>query len=216
MLRKPHKSKQYLPVAYHKVDKLKSLLIKSGKKERTNSFLLKLLTLVKHQTKKDPFIVLDTLLFKLAPGFILRRTFVAGKLFNLPVPISDNHAFFMGADYLRKAAFRNTKTFLTVPYLLFNEIKDALQHKGGAYESLKAYIDIALDHRPFSRYIRKKKKVISRSQKGRAFLKLRKLFKRKKKIIRLKKGKLNALKNLRKVPANKFYKKKYKKIAKNL
>jgi len=177
-----HDLKNYLPEKYKKVDKLKSLLIRSGNKERTNTFFLRLLQVLKtcsvikdnrHSLisftaknplntlgEKDPLKIIDKCLYNLMPAFILRRTFVAGRFYNLPVPISDNHARFMAADWLRKAAFKDNKNAFTVPYLLAREVGTVLHNNGSACLALQNYVEVALDQRPFSRYIRKKRKLL--------------------------------------------------------
>jgi len=191
-------AKNTLPEKFKKVHTLKSLLIRSGNKERTNSFLLRLMHILKLAAKlrnkhhplisitaryplntleeKDPIKILDKCLYNLMPAFILRKTFVSGRLYNLPVPISPKRARFMSADWLRKAAFKDNKNALTVPYLLTREIGAVFYQTGSAYASLGEYIDTALDQRPFSRYIRKKRKIITRSKIGRAARKLRKTY----------------------------------------
>lgn len=187
-----------LPEKFKKVHTLKSLLIRSGNKERTNTFILRLMHILKLAAKlknkhhplisitaryplnvleeKDPIKILDKCLYNLMPAFILRKTFVTGKLYNLPVPISPKRARFMSADWLRKAAFKDNKNALTVPYLLTREIGAVLYKTGSAYASLGEYIDTALDQRPFSRYIRRKRKNIARSKIGRAARKFRRTY----------------------------------------
>jgi len=137
--------------------------------------------------EKDPLKIIDKCLYNLMPAFILRRTFVAGRFYNLPVPISDNHARFMAADWLRKAAFKDNKNAFTVPYLLAREVGTVLHNNGSACLALQNYVEVALDQRPFSRYIRKKRKIVAISKQGYAAYKLGKQYKKNKKIIRLKK-----------------------------
>jgi len=43
-----HDLKNYLPEKYKKVDKLKSLLIRSGNKERTNTFFFTFIASIKN------------------------------------------------------------------------------------------------------------------------------------------------------------------------
>jgi ribosomal protein S7 len=202
--------KFYLPEKYKKIDKLKSLLIRSGNKERTNSFFIRLLQVLKTCAtikdnrnslisfasknplnalgEKDPMKILDKCLYNLMPAFILRRTFVAGRFYSLPVPISDNHARFMAADWLRKAAFKDNKNAFTVPYLLAREVGTVLHNTGSACAALQNYIDTALDQRPFSRYIRKKRKIVAISKQGYAAYKLGKQYRKSKKIIKMRKA----------------------------
>lgn len=205
--------KNYLPEKYKKVDKLKSLLIRGGNKERTNTFLLRLLqdlktaaTIKNNQNfiisflsknplntlgEKDPLKIIDKCLYNLMPAFILRRTFVAGRFYNLPVPISNNHARFMAADWLRKSAFKDVNSPLTVSNLLTRAVAEVLNNTGSAVASLKSYIEIALDQRPFSRYIRKKRKIVAISKRGYAAYKLGKQYKKSKKIIKLRRARKN-------------------------
>jgi len=208
--------KNYLPEKYKKIDKLKSLLIHSGNKERTNSFFLRLLQVLKtcatvkdNRNKlinftsknpintlgeKNPITILDKSLFNLMPAFILQKTFVAGRFYNLPVPVSGNRARFMAADWLRKAALKDNKNAFTVPFLLAREVGVVLHNNGSACASLQSYIDTALDQRPFSRYIRKKRKIVAISKQGYAAYKLGKQHKKTKKIIRLRKARKNRYK----------------------
>jgi len=99
------------------------------------------------------------------PSFLLKRTFVAGRFYELPIPINERHAYFMSANWLRKGAFEKKKNNTqTIAVLLAKEILIAEQRKGTASKFLQKYIDIALDQKPFSRFIRKKKKFTSKKQ----------------------------------------------------
>jgi hypothetical protein len=183
--------KKNLSVQLTRLKKLKGVLIKSGNGERSNTFLMNLYAILKQgfrgksvttkyqltsfgETK--PLAIIDRCLYKLMPAFILRRVIKSGKSFELPVPISDNHAFFMACNWLSKASLKNNKSALTIPYLLTQEICATLYNEGAALDYLKAYIEIALDQRPFMRYVKKKRKIISRSKKSYAAYRLRKIY----------------------------------------
>jgi len=185
--------KQKLTTDLVRLKKLKGVLIKSGNKERSHNFLMNLYMILKQgfrgmsvvnkyqlqsfgETK--PLAIIDKCLYRLMPAFVLRRVIKSGKPFELPVPISDNHAYFMACNWLLKASLKNNKTALTIPYLLTQEICATLHNEGSALDSLKAYIEIALDQRPFLRYIKKKRKVISRSKRSYAASRLRKIYRR--------------------------------------
>jgi len=227
--------KKYLPDKYKRIDKLKGLLVRSGNKERTNTFLLSLMQTLKtcanlsdnHNSlvsfvsenplntlgEKSPFKILDKCLYQLMPAFILRRTFRAGRIYNLPVPISDNRASFMASDWFRKSI--NTKTSSSdISLLMARAVGEVLHKKGSARRSLKNYIKIALDQRPFSRYIRKKRKIVARSKYGYVSFKLRKKYKKNKRIYRLRRYKKNRSRK-RRILMRRFSKRKNLKRLKN-
>lgn len=148
--------KELLPEIYKKCYKLKNLLILHGNRERSTSYMITLLKLLKREAnlkntrgtlrmlkEKDPKEILDKCLYQLMPAFILRRTIVSGKLFELPVPISPNRAFYMSANWLLKAALKKNKCALTIPQLLTQEII-AVLHRSGSALSSQRVISISL------------------------------------------------------------------------
>jgi hypothetical protein len=185
--------KQRLPSNLEKIKKLKGVLVKCGNKERTNTFLVNLYASLK-QAKRNkfndskyplsfiaettPLSIINRCLYNLMPAFVLRRIIRAGKSFELPVPISDNHAVFRASYWLIKATIKNNKNALSLPSLLTQEICATLYNEGAALDYLKSYIEIAIDQRPFMRYIKKKRKVKSRSKKTYAARCLRKLYRK--------------------------------------
>jgi hypothetical protein len=186
--------KQILSTKMNRLKKLRGVLVKSGNRERSHSFIMSLYTILKQGfrgkvvTNKypvnsfgetTPLTIIDRCLYKLMPAFVFHKVIKAGKSFELPVPISDNHAYFKACNWLLKASLRNNKTALTIPYLLTQEICATLYNEGSALDYLTAYIEIALDQRPFMRYIKKKRKIISRSKKSYAAYRLHKLYRNK-------------------------------------
>jgi len=185
--------KQRLTVELERLKKLKGVMIKCGNKERSTTFLLNLYSRLKQDQRddnvinkyhlksfglKNPLPIINRCLYLLMPAFVLRRIIKSGKTYNLPVPISSNHANFKAAHWLLNAAVNNNKNDLTLPSLLTQEIYATLNKQGAAYDSLKAYIDIAIDQRPFMRFVRKKRKVKTRSKKSYAGTRLRKIYRK--------------------------------------
>lgn len=170
--------KKYLPESFKTLDKFHACLIKRGNKARATSILMTTLTslktkqLIEKTSTKDSKVILNLALSTLMPSFILRRIVVAGKIYELPVPISSNRARFMATNWFIQSILKNNKNALTIPMIVTQQAAHVLNHRGSAYESLKAYIDIALDQRPFSRFIRKKRKTFAKSKSGRFFKKL--------------------------------------------
>nr|ADZ99059.1 ribosomal protein S7 [Physarum polycephalum] len=113
---------------------------------------------------KNPIDALYQSLYNLKPAFLIRRTIKSGRRYDLPVPISENRAIFMAIDWLRKTVFKNNKNDLSFTSLLAREISASLHHEGSAKDFLRAYIDIAIDQRPFSRFIKKKRFNVSKSK----------------------------------------------------
>jgi len=181
---------KYIPLKYKRLEKLKSLLTKCGNKERSLTITRKLLSNLRISTNglsnkhkllpfiksnpifslglKNPIAILNACLFKLMPAFILKRVFVAGKYYYLPVPVSFNRASYFAANALVKAALVNTRGSGTMSEFLIREIGATVHNKGAAYKSLMEYIAIGLDQRPFSRFIRKRRKHIAYSKRTRA------------------------------------------------
>jgi hypothetical protein len=113
---------------------------------------------------ENPIHLIHKCLYNLKPAFLLRRVVKSGKRYDLPVPISDKRAIFMAIDWLRKTVLKNNKNELSFSSLLAQEISACLHHKGSAENFLKAYIDIALDQRPFNKFIKRRRFNISKSK----------------------------------------------------
>jgi len=114
--------------------------------------------------EKNPIQIIRKGLYNLKPAFLIRRIIKSGKRYDLPVPISDKRANFMALDWLRKTVLKNNKNDLSFTSLLAREISATLYHEGSAQAFLKAYVDIALDQRPFSRFIKKRPYTVSKSK----------------------------------------------------
>jgi len=190
--------KQKLSIDLTRIKKLRGVMIRSGNRERSQSFLLHLYTLLKQGSKKElvgsryqsitfdtqkPLAIINKCLYKLMPAFIFTRVFKSGKPFDLPVPISNNHAYFKACYWLLKASLQYNKSDLTIPFLLTQEIYATLHGEGAALGYLQSFIDIAIDQRPFMRYVKKKRRVISRSKRTYAASRLRKIYRKKRSLF---------------------------------
>lgn len=135
--------------------------------------------------RPKPYQILNQLLYKLKPGFIIRRVIVAGKTYSLPVPITNHRASYLACNWLRKAVLSDTKSASTIPNLMLKELINLLKNKGEAVAQLRSYIAIAIDQRPFSRYIRKKRKKRNINYYHRVITnKTRKRYRQRRKIVR--------------------------------
>jgi hypothetical protein len=159
--------------------RLVNILQKCGNKQRALSYLFSLFGKLKlglagfpivpnyplHTLdEKNPIQIIQKSLYNLKPAFFIRRTIRSGRRYDLPVPISDKRATFMAIDWLRKTVFKDNKNDKSFTSLLAREISATLYHEGSAKDFLKAYIDIALDQRPFGRFIKPRKYTVSKSQ----------------------------------------------------
>lgn len=79
----------------------------------------------------------------------------AGKTYKIPVPISDHRATYLACKWLKQATLEDTKTSITIPHLIFRELRDLLRNKGKALKTLRTYISTAIDQRPFTKFLRK-------------------------------------------------------------
>jgi len=159
--------------------KFVSVFQKCGNKQRSLSSLFSLFALLKRSIagypilsqyplntldENDPIQIINKSLYNLKPAFLIRRTIKSGKRYDLPVPISSQRATFMAMDWMRKIALKNNKNNLSLSFLLAQEISANVYRDGSAQNFLKAYIDIALDQRPFSRFIKRKRFMIAKSK----------------------------------------------------
>jgi len=146
--------------------KLIGVLQRKGNRARAMSMFFKLYTLIKSTQKSSekPIELFNRCLDNIVPAFILQRVVRAGKLYMIPVPISRNRALFMGSYWLRQGALKGNNSALTFPQLLFKELQSALAERGAARDFLHATIETAFDQRPFSHFIRRKRKNISKSR----------------------------------------------------
>lgn len=78
----------------------------------------------------------------------------------------------MAITWLRKIAFNNNKTNIPAAFFMAREIQATVHNEGAVKDLLKAYIDIALDQIPFSRFIKRKRQIVTKSIGTRAAKKL--------------------------------------------
>jgi ribosomal protein S7 len=210
----------------------KNLFIKKGNAERSLNFIIELHSLLRISVKRHiifipgsginyPVQILDKLLYKVKPGFIIRRIIAAGKPYYLPVPISEHRASYLACSWLRKAIIQDTKGSSTIPQLMLKEILNLSKNKGIALQALKDYIKLALDQRPFSRFIRKKFKKRTKQYHRVYTNRARKQWRAKRKIVRSylrrTRKKTKHFKSMTRINkrVSKFYKKQKAKILKN-
>jgi len=157
-------------------EKKRKFIINRKQSKKINRKLLKLnkmyKTIVAFAQKQHiirAHILLTNTLRKLKPGFNLQRTLIAGRLYTLPVPISENHDNFKAAKWLVDAAtnkLSNENMDVLIAEML---VKTALQ-KGKAYGYLKDFIRLAMEQRHYKRFLRRRRK--------RRYSKIRWIFKR--------------------------------------
>lgn len=102
-------------------------------------------------------ILLTNTLRKLKPGFNLQRTLVAGRLYTLPVPISENHDNFKAAKWLIDAA-TNKLSNENIDVLIAEMLIKTVLQKGKAYGFLKEFIKLAMEQRHYKRFLRRRRK----------------------------------------------------------
>lgn len=113
-----------------------------------------------HRTgRTKPVEYINTTLSLVKPPFILRRVIAAGKPYTLPVPITDHRASYLACKWLKKGILHDTASATRIPTLMYREFHKTRINKGEGIVQLKKYISTAIDQRPFSRFIRKKRKL---------------------------------------------------------
>lgn len=178
-----------IPIEFIPFRKLYGVIQRRGNKARALSTMFHLLILMKQVVNKKPSFsiegdkitsidYLNQCLTHLSPGFLLTPIRKAGLLYKIPVTISENHALYTASQWLRIGALSTKDSPLSLAQRIFNEIQSSLIGKGTAISYLQKTIDIALDQRPFSGLLHRKRKVVSRSRKTRAARKLFKVYKR--------------------------------------
>jgi ribosomal protein S7 len=164
------KIKTSLPKSHYRLYKLIQVLLRQGNRARCYRLIKSLFIVLKKQlsikqgTKTmKPLSLVDKALFIAAPVFTYRRTFVAGKLYEIPVSINPNRANFMASQWIRLTILRKTKVERTIS-LLPSEVIALLKKTGDVIARLNEYTADGLDKNIFKKYLRVKRKVISRSK----------------------------------------------------
>jgi len=165
-------TKTTLPDHLLPLHKLKGVVQRRGNKERAHQMALATLILLKQGLTRtysagqdrSPINFFNRCLENITPAFILHRVIIAGKLYTLPVPISDNRSTFTGIKWLRLAALKRNNSPSSFPELLVDELHNSLNNQGTARDLLQEVIDTAIDQRPFEHYLRKRKTYICKSR----------------------------------------------------
>jgi ribosomal protein S7 len=156
-----------------KINIFNGVLLKCGKKARIYKYLLlwcKILKNPRHvigipkTLKNKPLKMIETAIYQCAPFFIYKRIVKAGKLYEIPVPISENRATFMASSWIRKVAQKKTSEGAAFFYFVAMEIINILKRKGGSLEELNKYTADGLEKNIFKKFIRKKFPTVSRSK----------------------------------------------------
>jgi hypothetical protein len=140
-------------------------LLKRGNKERAIMQFIKLLLEIRRVSnflnltidKETPDKLLERIIAIIAPGFHLRKLSRGGRIYNIPVPVTKKHSFFVACHWILTSAKLHPQKKLPIYLKILSELKEFTLNKGGAYSSFQSYIAIALDQRPFSRLVRRKK-----------------------------------------------------------
>ena len=169
-----------------------NILQKNGKKQRAINYVFNLFNKLKQNAKvpksskyqihklddNNPIQLIQKCVNNLKPAFILRRIMRAGKVYELPVPITEKRAMFMAFNWIRKTVLNQKKSYTSFTSLLTNEVTSLVFNEGSAKLYLKDYIDTAMDQKPFERYIKKRRIVKVRSRETKPAKKFRRIFKR--------------------------------------
>jgi len=140
-------------------------LTKRGNKERATMQLIKLLLIIRRtpqfekltQEIEKPHKLLETILSKIAPGFHFRKLSRGGRLYNIPIPSTAKHRFFVACHWILNSAIVHPQKNYPIYLKILSELKSFTSNNGGTFSSFKNYISTALDNRPFSRLLRRKR-----------------------------------------------------------
>lgn len=194
-MRKPFLTRQDVTI----ITTFINILQKNGKKQRAINYVFHLFNKLKQNAKvpksskyqihkldnNNPIQLIQKCVNNLKPAFILRRIMRAGRLYELPVPITEKRAMFMAFNWIRKTVLNQKKSYTSFTSLLTNEVTSLVFNEGSAKLYLKDYIDIAMDQKPFERFVRKRRIVKVHSRETKPAKMFRKIFKRIRKRARM-------------------------------
>ena len=158
-----------------RISVLKGVLIKNGNKERVYKYLLNIYKYLKNiknipkSLKRKPEKMIEEAIYKSSPFFSYKRIVKAGKLYEIPVPISKNRAAFISSSWIQKIAKKKTSEGSPFYYFVAKEIENILQKKGGALEQYNTYTADGYEKNIFKKLVRRKYPTVSRSKKANAF-----------------------------------------------
>lgn len=151
---------------------LLSCLLKRGNKERATMQLIKLLLIIRRipqfekltQEIEKPHKLLETIISKIVPGFHFRKLSRGGRLYNIPIPSTAKHRFFVACHWILNSAMAHPQKNYPIYLKILSELKAFSGNNGSTFNSFKNYISTALDNRPFSRLLRRKRILIKKKK----------------------------------------------------
>jgi ribosomal protein S7 len=131
------------------IKKILNLIIKKGKKNKAFKILVNILLKIKIITKKSPYLILLSGIKNLKPYVEITKVRKAGKIYEVPVPLTKKKQLFLVLHWMLSAAkLKNKSNFSKA---LISEIFDNFFKKGVSIKTKenlvkKIYINRAITH----------------------------------------------------------------------
>jgi len=130
-----------------------NLLMKNGKKSKSEKIFFDLFKFLSLKYKKFPILILFNSLKNISPLVIMRTVKVKGKSFQVPFPLKESKQIAIGIKWLIKES-RNIKLTQENSFILnlIEQIDLAYQKKGNIFDKKNELHELAKNNRLFAGY----------------------------------------------------------------
>jgi len=132
------------------VSLLSTRILKKGKKQLSNSIILKTFKIIKKKTKQDPIQLFEKAIKNITPLVEVKGKRIGGSTYQVPLEVNQYRGTMLALRWLIKAA--EIRTVRTFSLKLSNEIIDASKGIGNAVRKCKETHKMAKANKAFAHY----------------------------------------------------------------
>jgi len=133
--------------------KMLGCLTKNGKKNKAYKIMCRVLILLKLEyPTQDPLLFLSSVFLKMVPLAEIKKKRIAGKLYQIPAPLTEARGFTIGLHYFMQSVLKRHERDISVR--IVNELVDFLANKGNTFKVLSDMRELIRVNRTYVKYLK--------------------------------------------------------------
>ncbi len=132
------------------VTRLINKIMEDGKKITAERIVYNALDIIENMTDEDPMIIFDNAIKNIRPRLEVRPRRVGGATFQVPMEVDKKRSLALALRWLKEAA--NARREYQMEERLANELLDASNYSGGAFQKRENVHKMAEANRAFAHY----------------------------------------------------------------
>lgn len=148
------KDRRESPIVFKKIV---NMMMREGKYARAEKTYLQMISHIQEVTNKPSSEIIKSALQNVIPVLSLKTKKIAGQSYQIPTPIKDSRAIFLGIKWILQAAKKSGVGKDRWAEYLAKEFIAAANKQGAAVKAKEDLYKLILQNRPFLKFMRQKR-----------------------------------------------------------